>query len=101
MRNLALAVLVASGLAFVACGATREMSPAEAGVAAGKKGIANGVCPVMGNVVDLDDPDLFADYKGQRIGFCCGPCKPKFLKDPEKYMKVLEADPAKYGYHAP
>ncbi|MBN1346930.1 MAG: efflux RND transporter periplasmic adaptor subunit [Phycisphaerae bacterium] len=44
------------------------------------------VCPVMGNPIVKD---VFTDYKGKRIHFCCPPCVEKFKKDPDKYMKVL------------
>lgn len=27
----------------------------------------------------------FADYRGRRYFFCCDGCKPKFLKNPNKY----------------
>jgi hypothetical protein len=38
-------------------------------------------CPVMGG---KPDPKFFADYKGQRIYFCCTGCIEEFKKDPEK-----------------
>jgi YHS domain-containing protein len=101
MRRLHVAFTLSALLALAACDASKPMTTEQATAAATAKGIANGVCPVMGNPVDPTDPDLVVDYKGQRIGFCCGPCRPKFLKDPEKYMKVLRDDPVKYGYHAP
>ena len=49
----------------------------------------NQICPVMGNEVD---PDLFVDYQGRRIGFCCPGCDERFLKDPEKYLKKVDAE---------
>jgi YHS domain-containing protein len=101
MRGIHVAFTFAVVLLAAGCGGAHEPTVAEAGAAAAAKGFANGVCPVMGNPVDLSDPDLYAEYKGQRIAFCCGPCRPKFLKDPERYMKVLRDDPAKYGYRAP
>jgi YHS domain-containing protein len=43
-------------------------------------------CPVLaGNV----DKNVYADYKGKRIYFCCKGCDAAFKKDPEKYMKKL------------
>jgi hypothetical protein len=27
----------------------------------------------------------------QEIKFCCPMCKPKFLADPDKYMKIIQA----------
>lgn len=45
-------------------------------------------CPVMGNPIDKK---MFADYKGRRVYFCCGSCKATFKKDPETYLKKLDA----------
>jgi hypothetical protein len=38
---------------------------------------------------DMGDPVEFV-YKGQEIKFCCPMCKPKFLKDPDTYMKKIQ-----------
>ena len=46
------------------------------------------VCPVLkGNI----DKNVYVDYKGQRIYFCCTGCDAEFKKDPEKYLKKMEA----------
>jgi len=45
------------------------------------------VCPVMGGKINKD---LYVDYQGQRIYFCCKGCPATFEKDPEKYMKKLD-----------
>jgi len=47
------------------------------------------VCPVLGNKIDKN---VFIDYQGQRIYFCCPSCKETFLKEPEKYMKKIAED---------
>lgn len=54
-----------------------------------KYGDENGqiLCPVMGNPVKKE---VYMDYKGKRISFCCEGCIKEFEKDPEKYMKKLE-----------
>jgi len=39
---------------------------------------------------DKADPTVTVVYKGKVIAFCCEDCKPKFEKDPEKYMKDLK-----------
>ncbi|MBN2037439.1 MAG: efflux RND transporter periplasmic adaptor subunit [Chitinispirillaceae bacterium] len=44
-------------------------------------------CPVMGGEINKE---IFVDYKGRRIYFCCAGCNATFLKDPEKYLKVLK-----------
>ena len=43
-------------------------------------------CPVM---EDKIDKNVYVDYQGQRVYFCCPSCKDTFLKDPEKYMKKI------------
>ena len=45
------------------------------------------VCPVMeGNPIKKD---VFVEYKGQRVYFCCVSCKARFLSDPAKYLGNL------------
>lgn len=59
--------------------------------APGKDGavIEQTTCPVMqGNPINKN---IFVDYKGRRIYFCCPACPPAFNKDPEKYLKILDA----------
>jgi YHS domain-containing protein len=44
-------------------------------------------CPVMdGNKIN---PDVFVEYKGIKVYFCCSSCKAKFEADPEKYTANL------------
>ena len=50
------------------------------------KDSAQTLCPVMGNEIN---PDLFIDYKGVRVYFCCPPCIEKFKAEPEKYIAEL------------
>ncbi len=48
----------------------------------------NKKCPISGKDVDAKQTST---YKEQVIGFCCGNCKEKFDKEPEKYIgKVKE-----------
>ena len=45
------------------------------------------ICPVMeGNPIN---PNLFVEYKGKKVYFCCNGCQEKFLADPEKYISKL------------
>jgi YHS domain-containing protein len=44
-------------------------------------------CPVLGGNVTKQ---VYVDYKGKRIYFCCAGCEGEFNKDPEKYIKKLE-----------
>ncbi len=44
------------------------------------------LCPVMGGKINKD---IFTEYKGKKVYFCCPGCKPVFEKDPEKYIDKL------------
>ncbi len=54
--------------------------------AAGK---AQTTCPVMGAEINKE---VYTDYQGKRIYFCCSACIPEFKKDPDKYLKKLQAE---------
>ncbi|MEW6050300.1 MAG: hypothetical protein AB1644_04465 [Candidatus Zixiibacteriota bacterium] len=65
-----------------------------------KKAAAEGVlfenvqktCPVSGEA--LEDKDVFTDFEGRRIYFCCKKCQKKFAENPQEYLKAMDA-PAK------
>lgn len=44
-------------------------------------------CPVMGGDINKE---IYADYEGKRVYFCCAACIPQFKEDPEKYLAKLE-----------
>ena len=44
------------------------------------------ICPVMAGAINKD---LFTEYKGKKVYFCCEGCKEKFLEEPEKYLAKL------------
>ena len=50
---------------------------------AGKSQIA---CPVQGGKINKE---LYADYQGQRVYFCCPACIPIFKKNPEAYLRKM------------
>jgi len=64
------------------------------GVAAMQKHIAalaaaapvNAKCPLLNKPVNRS---FVVDYKGTKIGFCCGKCKANFLKNPKKFAKKI------------
>ena len=43
-------------------------------------------CPMMGKAINKN---MFTEYNGKKVYFCCAGCKPKFEKDPEKYIAKL------------
>jgi YHS domain-containing protein len=75
-------LIIAIALAAFAAGGVWA---AEAKAAA--QGKAQTQCPVLGGAINKQ---VYADYKGKRIYFCCKGCDAEFKKDPEKYMKKLQ-----------
>ncbi len=53
----------------------------------GQMQITNTYCPVMPDM--QTNPEIFTDYKGKRVYFCCNNCKAVFGRDPEKYLDRL------------
>lgn len=45
-------------------------------------------CPVSGK--ELKEKEVFTDYNGRQIYFCCEGCIAKFNKEPQKYLKILD-----------
>lgn len=79
---------------LIAMGVEAEKSP-ESPIAAEKKaekkkGKQQDICPVMwGNPVNKN---IYVDYNGKRVYFCCNMCPASFKKDPDRYIKKLEKE---------
>jgi hypothetical protein len=61
----------------------------------GKTDMKNTKCIVQAD--DVGDGKEFVVYKDQVFHICCKDCEETFNKDPEKYVKAFEKDPAKFG----
>lgn len=46
------------------------------------------LCPVMENPVNKD---IYSDFQGYRVFFCCEGCRAPFEKEPERYLKKMKA----------
>ncbi|UCF00502.1 MAG: YHS domain-containing protein [Planctomycetota bacterium] len=44
------------------------------------------ICPIMGEAINKD---IYTEYKGKKVYFCCSGCAEKFKADPEKYIAKL------------
>lgn len=53
----------------------------------GQMQTTNTVCPVMPDMKTI--PEIFTDYKGKRVYFCCVNCRAAFGRNPEKYLTQL------------
>jgi len=50
------------------------------------------LCPVMGGAINKE---IFTEYKGKKVYFCCPGCIAEFEKDPQKYLpKLPQFNPA-------
>ena len=68
----------------MASGSVRMSSPA---AVMPKAEIAQKLCPVTGELINRN---IFVDYDGRRIYFCCDMCPAQFKKEPEKFLKKLD-----------
>jgi YHS domain-containing protein len=55
-------------------------------VAAVSEEIEQTTCPVMDGAINKN---LFTEYKGKKVYFCCPGCKEKFEENPEQYIAKL------------
>jgi YHS domain-containing protein len=44
------------------------------------------ICPVMEAPIDKN---IFVEFQGKKVYFCCSQCKGNFEKNPEKYLPKL------------
>ncbi|MBN1392242.1 MAG: YHS domain-containing protein [Sedimentisphaerales bacterium] len=65
----------------------RTIKEAEEAIKKMEAEAAQTMCPVMdGNPID---PNVFVEYQGSKVYFCCPACKAKFESAPEKYTANL------------
>ena len=55
-------------------------------VAAASREIPQKTCPGMEGAIN---EDIYVEYKGKKVYFCCQGCAEAFKKDPEKYLAKL------------
>ncbi len=93
MRSVFL-VLMGLGVTATICRGDEQHSHADTQI---EEEAAQTTCPVMeGNKID---PNIYTDYKGKRVFFCCQMCKATFSKNPEKYLAGLPQFAGANGNH--
>jgi Cu(I)/Ag(I) efflux system membrane fusion protein len=50
---------------------------------------AQTLCPIMGGAVNKE---VFTDYNGMRIYFCCGGCDTEFMKTPDLFIEKMRSE---------
>ena len=67
------------------CKKKSEPAPAET-KAIVSQAIEQKTCPVMEGPINKE---IYTEYKGKKVYFCCAGCKDKFEKEPDKYIPKL------------
>jgi len=82
-------VLLVIGLFIAGCEKKEGQStgPVKEKEVAAAADAAQAVCPVIAGEINKN---IFTDYEGKRIYFCCAGCVDTFKKDPAKYIKQME-----------
>jgi len=53
--------------------------------------VGNKICPVTGEKIN-EKTKVTYEYQGKIYNFCCAGCPDVFKKDPQKYIKKVEAE---------
>lgn len=85
---LIIIAVASSAWAGAACCGAKPMASEPAAVAPAAK--AQTMCPVLDE--PIQNKDVYVDHNGLRVYLCCAGCRAAFSKDPEKYIKKLEAE---------
>lgn len=88
-RNLKAFILVVwfawtLGGSAIAAGSPRGDEPDHPQHEAQEATQTNAMCPVMTD--EPIDPEIYIDYNGRRVYFCCTRCRRSFERDPEPYL---------------
>ncbi len=78
-KHLVVVLVLSLALIFATCARAADGVPANAG--------PQKLCPVLSGKIDKN---LYTDYMGKRVYYCCSGCKVEFMKDPEKFIKKME-----------
>ena len=86
---------MANGTCCETPASAKEASPAAITLPESVTDVKNTMCIVKKE--DIEGSTLFVTYKEKAYRICCSSCVAEFKADPEKFVKALEADPAKFG----
>ncbi len=78
------AFLLAATLWLTGCKKQQPAAPEKPQV--GTQTIEQTTCPVMEGPINKD---IFTEYQGKKVYFCCDRCKKEFEKNPERYLSTL------------
>ena len=78
--------LVVVFLSVSGCKKSESPAPPKATEEVASAAILQKTCPMMGSPIDKN---VFTEYKGKKVYFCCAKCIAKFNANPEKYLDKL------------
>ncbi len=84
-----------SGMDNDCCAVAPDAAPAVAPIPASLMDMKNSKCIVMDQ--DIGASQRWVEYQGKAYHICCGDCIAEFNKDPQKFVKALEAKPEAFG----
>ena len=87
MMALPAVILLTGLIVLIGCEKSEPAEPAQTQAVAAAEAIEQTTCPIMGNPINKE---LFVEYKGKKVYFCCAGCIDKFKEDPEKYITFLK-----------
>lgn len=61
--------------------------------------VGNKICPVSGEAIDSMGESFKVEHEGKEYNLCCKMCVKDFEKNPEKYIKIVEAEVAAQSAH--
>ena len=83
---LTLVILFLAGVSVLAgCKKKSELAPVETKEVVSQT-VEQKICPVMEGPINKE---IYTEYKGKKVYFCCAGCKDMFEKEPEKYLSKL------------
>ncbi len=89
-------VVLTLGILFMVCAQTAKAQNVSGDTKAKAtlskpQDVGNKICPVSGEKINEKTKATY-EYKGKIYNFCCAMCIDQFKKDPEKYIKKVEAE---------
>jgi YHS domain-containing protein len=89
-KNLIMLLLVSTlmltAVSLTSCKKKSEPTVPEETKEVVSQAIEQKTCPVMEGPINKE---LYTEYKGKKVYFCCPGCKEKFEKEPGKYISKL------------
>ena len=81
------AMLMVDTIAMTGCKKAEQAADKEELSSIEAAAVEQTTCPLMaGKPINKN---IYAEYKGKKVYFCCQGCKPKFEANPEKYIAKL------------